>query len=331
MKKAFTQKDVAKFAGVSQAAVSRFVSGKGSLSEEVRNRILTAINLVDYKPDPIARNLSNRQSDIVAIVMANITNPWYPVVLELITRRLQTLGLQVLLFNATPPQTVDDLMPLVLRYRVRGVIITTASLSSKSAELCVHWGVPVVMFNRYATLGAGYSVSCDNIAAGRKVADEFHRIGAQEMAYIGGIPEVSNNRDRKRGFTERIAELRIRPPMISEKEYTYDWGYAATLALFKKNPAITAVFCADDEIATGAIDALRFALKKKVPEDVVLIGFDDHPIASRAAYQLTTVRQPVEEMIEQALDMLLNGNGEPELRLLEGEFIYRSSMPAPAA
>jgi len=65
--------------------------------------------------------------------------------------------------------------------------------------------------------------------------------------------------------------------MISEKEYTYDWGYAATLALFKKNPAITAVFCADDEIATGAIDALRFALKKKVPEDVVLIGFDDHP------------------------------------------------------
>lgn len=326
-KKAFTQKDVAKFAGVSQAAVSRYVSGNGSLSEDVRSRIINAISMLDYKPDPIARNLSNRQSDIVAIVMANITNPWYPAVLELITRKLQSFGLQVLLFNAIAPQTVDELLPQVLRYRVRGVVITTASLSSKGAELCAHWGVPAVLLNRYADSSAGYSVSCDNVAAGRLIANEFHRHRAKEVAYIGGIPDVSTNRDRKSGFVERAAELGMRHPAVTEREYTYEWGHEATLALFRTNSSIDAIFCADDEIASGAHDALQFVLQKKVPEDVVLVGFDDHPIASRVAYQITTIQQPVEEMIDYAIQVLINTPNDHSIKFFQGKLLYRKTMP----
>ncbi|OZI66956.1 LacI family DNA-binding transcriptional regulator [Bordetella genomosp. 11] len=326
-KKTPTQKDVARFAGVSQAAVSRFVSGKGAISDEIREKILKVIDLVDYRPDPVARGLSSGRFNIIAIVMANITNPWYPVVLELITRELHRVGLQALLFNATPPQTVDDLMPLVLQYRVRGVIITTASLNSSGADLCVRQGVPVVMFNRYSQVGNGHSVSTDNIGGGRLAADVLHRSGSRRLGFLGGMPTVSTNRDRLAGFMQRVAELGLPSAPALEKEFTYAWGYEATRTLMARHPALDGLFCADDEIASGAIDALRYALGKRVPEDVRVFGFDDHPVASNAAYDMTTIRQPVEEMIAAAIALLLGDSTGNEHKLLPGQLIYRKSTP----
>jgi len=324
-----TQKDVARFAGVSQAAVSRFVSGKGALSDETRQRIVKVIDQVNYQPDPLARGLSSGRSNIIAIVMASITNPWYPVVLELITRELHHLGLQTLLFNATPPQTVDDLMPLVLQYRVRGVIITTASLNSAAAELCVQHDVPVVMFNRYSQVANGHSISTDNIGGGRMAADALLRAGCRRFAFIGGVPTASTNRDRRGGYEQRLEELGMAPPPTLEYAFTYGWGFEATQKLLQRHPDIDGLFCADDEIASGAIDALRHVLGKRVPEDVRVFGFDDHPVASNAAYAITTIRQPVEEMIEAAMGLLLDAERGNEHRLLQGQLIYRgSTLPA---
>jgi DNA-binding LacI/PurR family transcriptional regulator len=326
-KKTPTQKDVAKLAGVSQAAVSRFISGKGAISQEVREKILKVVDLVNYQPDPLARGLSSGKFNIIAIVMANITNPWYPIVLETITRELHRHGLQTLLFNATPPQTVDDLMPLVLQYRVRGVIITTASLTSSGADLCVRQGVPVVMFNRYSQIGNGHSVSTDNIGGGRLAADVLLRSGSKEPAFLGGMPLVSTNRDRRTGFMERLAELGMTSIPQLEKEFSYSWGYEATQMLLARHPGIDALFCADDEIASGAIDALRYAVGKRVPEDVRVFGFDDHPVASNAAYHMTTIRQPVEDMISAAIELLLQDSDKNERRVLPGQLIYRGSTP----
>ncbi len=326
-KKASTQKDVAKFAGVSQAAVSRFISGKGALSKEVREKIVKAVDLLNYRPDPVARGLSSGKVNIIAIVMTNITNPWYPMVLELITRELHRVGMQALLFNATPPQTVDDLMPQVLHYRVRGVIITTASLNSSGADLCVRHGVPVVMFNRYSQVGNGHSVSTDNIGGGRLAADVLRASGSRRLGFLGGMPSVSTNRDRRSGFLDRLAELGITNTPELEKEFTYAWGYEAAQLLLARHPDLDGLFCADDEIASGAVDALRHALKKRVPEDVRVFGFDDHPVASNAAYALTTIRQPVEDMIAAAIELLLQEGGKNEHRLLPGQLIYRQSTP----
>ena len=307
--------------------MSRFISGKGAISQEVREKILKVVDLVNYQPDPLARGLSSGKFNIIAIVMANITNPWYPVVLELITRELHRVGLQTLLFNATPPQTVDDLMPLVLQYRVRGVIITTSSLTSSGADLCVKQGVPVVMFNRYSQIGNGHSVSTDNIAGGRMAADILLRSGSKMPGFLGGMPSVSTNRDRRTGFLERLEELGMPSIPQLEKEFSYGWGFEATQMLLARHPTIDALFCADDEIASGAIDALRYALGKRVPQDVRVFGFDDHPVASNAAYDMTTIRQPVEDMIRAAIELLLQDSGNNERRVLPGQLIYRSSTP----
>ncbi|TXL70462.1 substrate-binding domain-containing protein [Vineibacter terrae] len=322
-----TQRDVARAAGVSQAAVSRWISGHGYVASDVRERIVKAVADLNYEPHPLARGLSSGTSDIIAIVLSNITNPWYPIVLDRITHVLQDLRLQVLLFNAAPPQSVDDVLPSVLRYRVKGVIITTAALSSRAALMCADQGVPVVLFNRSTRAGGVHSVSCDNADGGRMAADVLVRAGARRLGFIGGQHEASTSADRQRGFTEQLAEWGIELVAATDREFTYNWGFEATLELFSRHPQIDGLFCADDEIASGAVDALRYKLKKSIPDMVKVIGFDDHPVASNAAYQLTTIRQPVDEMIENALDMLLKGDmASPSLRLLKGELIKRASV-----
>jgi DNA-binding LacI/PurR family transcriptional regulator len=159
------------------------------------------------------------------------------------------------------------------------------------------------------------------------VADLLIASGSEKMAFIGGFPEVSTNQDRRRGFLERLAEKGISPTAVVEKEYTYQWGFAATEALLKQHPDVSGLFCADDEIASGAIDALRHSLGKRVPEDVRVCGFDDHPVASLAAYQISTIRQPVETMITTALDLLLGGETSFQSKVFPGEFIQRNSLP----
>lgn len=326
-----TQRDVARMSGVSQATVSRWVSGRGYVAEEVRSRILKAASALNYEPDPLAQGLSNDTSDIVAIVMANITNPWYPIALERITSVLQSMRLQSLLFNAPPPQSVDEVIPLVLRYRVKGVIITSAALSSKAADQCLKRAVPVVLFNRYTRTKGVTSVACDNVDGGRMAADVLLRAGARKLAFLGGLAESSTSKDRQRGFTARLKEKNARLVAVAGKEFTYEWGYEGTLRLFEMHPDIDGIFCADDEIASGALDALRFSLKKSVPEQVQVIGFDDHPIAAKASYQLTTIRQPVDQMIKTAIDALLSTEKvRPSNITLKGELICRNSVSLPA-
>lgn len=325
-----TQKDVARLSKVSQASVSRWVSGRGYVAEEARRRIIQAASALNYEPHPLAQGLSTDTSDIVAIMMSNITNPWYPIALQRITAQLESVGLQALLFNVVPPQSLDGLIPLVLRYRVRGVIITSAELSSKAAEQCMNRKVPVVLFNRYTRTHGVTSVTSDNVDAGRVAAEVLLGAGACKLAFLGGAAKSSTSKDRQRGFTQRLKQEGAVLVAAASKEFTYEWGYEGALRLFEEFPDIDGIFCADDEIASGAMDALRFSLKKSVPQEVKVIGFDDHPVASRAAYQITTFRQPVDEMVRRAVDALLHaGEVRPVAVVLKCELILRSSVVAP--
>ncbi len=321
-----TQHDVARLAGVSQAAVSRWSSGRGYVASHVRQQIVDAAATLSYRPHPLAQGLSNGQSDIVAVVIANIANPGYQMMLEQITAMLQARGLQVLLFIAAPTESVDDVVPDVLRYLVRGVIITTSRLSSTAARQLVERGVPVVLFHRYTRSGGMHCVVCDNRDGARLAAEALRRAGARRLAFVGGNPDTSSNVDRRAGFLAEVRRLELPEPPALDGEFTYEWGHEAALRLFAAHPAIDGLFCADDEIATGAIDALRFQLGRSVPADVKVVGFDDHPIASKAAYALTTIRQPFDVMVREAIDLLLDGDGgRPMRRLLKGELVLRAT------
>lgn len=325
-----TSRDVARLAGVSQPTVSRAFDPEARVAPETRRRVLEAAAELGYRPNVIARSLITQRTNIVGVVMANITSSlFYPDVLERLLDRLQAAGKQVLLFNPRPDQPVDDLLPRLLGYRVDGMIIASTTPSREVVEACTTIGTPVVLFNRLPRGPRANAVCCDNVAAGRAVADLIAARGHLRPAYLAGIETTSTNETRERGYTERLAELGFGPPIREVGNYTYESGREAALRLLARDEPPDAIFAAADIMALGALDAARSEMAIRIPDELSIVGFDDIAPAGWPAYGLTTVRQPIDRMIDTALELLRpTGDGvrTGEVRLLEGEIIIRDSV-----
>ena len=321
-----TQRDIARHASASQAAVSRVLMKKGYVADDVKKRIEEAILTLGYRPDPAARSLISGRSNIIAIVMANVLNPFFPVALDALTGALRKRGRDVLLFNAAAGQKIDELIPEVLRYRVAGIIVTTADLTSRAAEICNEAGVPVVLFHRYAEAGNAPIVACDNARGGSDAANLLLDAGCHKLAYLGGNSGSSPNRDRRAGWLEALAARGLAPVATMDGSFTYDWGAEGVARLIQEGCDFDAIFCGDDAIACGAIDALRYKFGLRVPEDVSLVGFDDVPQASWEAYRLSTIRQPVPEMVEATLQLLETEDLTPAKILVPSQVIRRATV-----
>ncbi|MFC3126627.1 LacI family DNA-binding transcriptional regulator [Pseudoroseomonas globiformis] len=289
-----TARDLARRLGVSQSMVSRAFSPGASVAPEMRARILRAAEEAGYRPNGIAAALSRRRSTLVGIVMAELTNPFYPGVLEQLSAALADAGLQSLLITVPPGGSADDALPMLRQYHVDAVVLTSASLSSASAS---HWlgdGRAAVLFNRTAIGPTKLdSVSCDNVAGGRAAAEALLGRGRRKLAYVAGRPDTSTSQDRERGFREVLVAQGIAPMRVEAGDFSYEAGHRAALKL----GGVDGIFFANDILALGGLDALRNGLELAVPADVSVIGFDDIPMGAWPAYALTTLRQPVADMI----------------------------------
>jgi len=249
-------------------------------------------------------------------------------VLDQFTHRLQERGKQTLLFNATTGRDVDDTLPLVLQYRVDAIIITSALLSSAMADECARLGTPVILFNRYIPRSKASAVCCDNVAGGRLVADLLLDAGRRRLAYVTGRANTSTNLDREKGFGERLRERGVTDWLCEPGEYTHESGYAAAKRLLARAEPPDAIFAANDITAMGVLDAAR-ELGVRVPEQLSVIGFDGIPAGEWQAYSLTTIRQPVEEMIDATLALvearIEKPDAVPVIKMIPGALVKRSS------
>ena len=330
MSKKITSIEVAKHAGVSQSTVSRvFGSRRATVSPEACERVLKAAVELGYQPNAIARMMSTRQTHIIGLVMAQITSPFYPYVLEKFLEELRAIDRQVLLFTASDLQSIDDLLPRVMCYQVDALIITSATLSSALAQTTAERGTPVILFNRVVHDPNISAVCADNVAGGRTAADVLVDAGHQRFAYIAGVQNTSTSQDRERGFTERLRERGVTTWERAKGHYTYESGYAATQTLLRQPQAPDALFCANDIMALGAIDACR-GEGLRVGTDVSVIGFDNIPMAGWLAYQLTTLSQEVDAMIAATLDILLEQIENPQhpsrVVQIPGRLVIRGSV-----
>ena len=324
-----TSIDVAQLAGVSQSTVSRVFSAPDLVASKTVIRVRDAAARLGYKPNAIASSLITRRTNMIGVVMAEISSPFYPYVLEKLTQQLHDRGKQVLLFATSPGKDVDDVMPDVLRYKVDGLIIANAVLGSSLVEECVRLGTPLLLFNRYVQDASVSAVVCDNLAGARLVADALLDAGHRRIAFIAGKTNTSTNMDREHGFVQRLRERGYETVLREQAEYTYASGYAAAQRLFERAGRPDAIFCANDIMALGAIDAARHA-GIVIPDEVSVIGFDDIPAASWGAYTLTTVRQPVTTMIDLSVRALLERIEQPTLppimTFVPGALIQRGSV-----
>jgi DNA-binding LacI/PurR family transcriptional regulator len=316
--------DVARLAGVSQAAVSRAFRPGGSISAKTLQKVMNAAARLNYVPNSMARSLSTRQSNTVALLIGDLHNPFYAAALDTFSVELQKLDKQILLFNAPHACDLDGAILRMLEYQVDGIIITPATVSSRMTALCLDRGIPVVMFNRFVPGLNVSSVSCDNIAGGVLAAQTLVQSGGSRFALITGGADTTTNRDRVNGFERGLlaAGVDIRGLLTRSGDYTYSGGYRAAKALLAAAPRPDALFCTNDIMALGALDAAR-DLNIATPDDLAVVGFDDIPETARSAYRLTTLRQPLGLMVREALKLLVADEGRPTARVVKARLVRR--------
>ena len=328
-----TSIEVAKLAGVSQSSVSRAFSQEGPVSVKTRRKVLEAARKLGYQPNAMARSLITRRTRMVGMVIANVhNNPFYTEVLDLLSRKFQELGQKVMLFIVNRDQNLDDILPQLLEYQVEGILLTAATLSSKMAEECERWGRPVTMINRYVPGVYASWFCCANYEGGKMVARLLLDSKHQRPAFLAGSEDTTTSIDRERGFMEILNQEKVKA-LREVGEYTYQDAYDAALRLLDRAEPADAIFCANDIMALGVMDAAKNGLGLKVPEEVSIIGFDDISMSAWSSYDLTTPRQPIQRMVDDSVEELLarieNPEKPPLHQVIPGELVIRSSARMP--
>ncbi|MCS4096205.1 LacI family DNA-binding transcriptional regulator [Rhizobium sp. BK176] len=327
-----TSGQVAKLAKVSQSAVSRTFTPGASVSEDIRKRVMAAAEQLGYRPNLLAKAVNTGRSRLIAVLVAYLDNHFYPVALEELSRALQAQGYQVLLFM-TERGNQDQLIKKVLQYRVEGIVMASAEMSSGLAQECVDTGIPVVLFNRYVPESLTSSVVTDNLSGARRLTRLLIDAGHERIAFIAGSEDSSTNKDREAGFRAEMSEAGLDASLREVGNYTMEGAAEATRRLFASRSHPDAIFVANDHMAFGVIDVIRDELRLRVPEDVSVVGFDDVPEASWKGYRLTTVRQPVVPMIKATVDILMaqisSNSVETASAVIASEIIVRGSARLP--
>ncbi|SLN63912.1 putative HTH-type transcriptional repressor ExuR [Aquimixticola soesokkakensis] len=333
--KPVTSVDVARKAGVSQSAVSRYFTPGASVSAKMAERIRIAAGELGYRPNILARSLITGKSRIIGLVVHYFENQLYPDLVERLSIALQDEGYHVLLFMAQRTVgDVEDVVQRILDYRVDALVLVSVSLSSVLTERCVGLSIPVMLVNRDQPDSGLRSVTSDNHTGGRMAAQALLEGAPKRIALLRGFANASTDRDRVAGFEEALSQAGAQIALSAAGDYHYDTARAAALRLFDRPDPPDALFVPDDHMAFAALDVIRSACRLRVPEDVAVVGFDDVTAAAWPSFNLTTVRQDRGAMVTRAVAALMAalGQGEegPRKVLLPVTLVRRATTHPPA-
>jgi LacI family transcriptional regulator len=303
-----SSRDIAREAGVSQSTVSRVLNGSPMIGDATRTRVEAAMAKLGYTRNGAARTLITGRSHLLGLVVSNITNPFYPEVIESVITTAAHHHYNVLLCNTQESAELQlAYLSLLLEHRVDGAILTSALLDSGDVVSRMRdEGTPLVLVNRVAEGPWADSVRLDDDAAGYMATSHFLELGHRSIAFVGGHPRTSTHAHRLAGYQRAMTDARIPPraELVSEGQFTRECGNEATTRMLMLSDRPTALVCADDVIALGALDAI-FDAKLLVPDDVAVIGVDDVPAASLRQVGLSTIRQSATEMGQRATALLM--------------------------
>jgi DNA-binding LacI/PurR family transcriptional regulator len=330
-----TLEEVARVAGVSRATVSRVVNGSPRVSDAIRRSVEAAVAQLGYIPNRAARSLVTRRSGSVAVVITEPTgrifsDPFFPRVLRGITTTVSARDVQVVLLLPDSPADSLRTADYLVAGHVDGAILVSLHGDDPLPARILEAQIPVVVVGRplHAT-GISY-VDADNRGGARSAVADLIAGGRRVIAAIGGPADMVVAQDRRAGYRDALADggIGLDPALESNADFTHDGGIAAMRRLLAARPDIDAVFAASDLMAAGAMSVLD-AAGRKVPKDVAIIGYDDSPVAATSRPPLTSVRQPIEEMGQEAARLLLElvdaADRAPRRVILATELIRRAS------
>lgn len=324
-----TSRDVARLAGVSQATVSRVLTGDAAVRAATRERVLAAVEAVGYTLNAAAQSMRTGRSNTIGVVVADLDNPFYPQLLGDLTGQFDARGLRTAVWVSDGERNSAALQA-IRQGTVDGVVFTTVTQRSPELRDALDRRSPLVLVNRTVPGIAADQVVSDNARGAASVADYFlaHR---RRPGFIGGADDASTSTERLDGYRQALASagIELSPASTMGGPYTRDSGFAAMCRLLESEDGVPdAVFCSNDILAFGAIDAVR-SLGLRVPEDIWVVGYDDVDMAAWRAFELTTVRQDTAQLAAAAAHLLVarvEDRGRAHERIvLAPELIVRGS------
>jgi LacI family transcriptional regulator len=330
-------KDVARQAGVSVGTVSNVINRPEMVAEETRSRVQSVISRLGYIRSESARQLRAGASRIVALLVLDMGNPFFVDVAGGAERTARQAGLGVMVCNSAQSTSEEvEYLSLFAEQRVRGVLVTPADPSGRSLDVLRRQGIPFVLVDRVSADAAVCSVSVDDVVGGRLAVQHLIAAGHRSIVYVGGPADWPQVRDRRAGALAALEEAGLPSTaltVVTAERLDVPAGRDAGARLLGLAPRPTAVFCANDLLALGVLQAV-FAARISVPDDMAIVGYDDIQFAAAAAVPLTSVRQPAVAMGRLAAEMLLEEtNGEAAEHthrqvVLQPELVVRGSSLA---
>jgi len=297
---------VARLAGVSSTTVSHVLSGKRPVSAATRERVLEAVRELGYRPNSVARSLRTRRSQMIAVIVPDITNPFYGVMTRGLADTLDDAGYRSYVCNTDgSPERERDFIEDALDRGVDGIVMAWVHVELAEVEVIQRAQKPLVLLAGNEEIPGVDQVTVDDSAGARVATQHLIARGARRVAMITG--PAGTGRDRVKGYADALvaAGIGYDPSLTREGGWLRDGGRAAMLSLMSAESRPDAVFCANDLMAIGAMDAAR-ELGLRIPEDVALAGFDDIDAAALVTPPLTTVVNPAYEIGEAAGQLILD-------------------------
>ncbi|MFJ5717027.1 LacI family DNA-binding transcriptional regulator [Neobacillus sp. NPDC093127] len=305
-----TIKDVAKEARVSIATVSRVINNQDKVKSSTRRKVEAAIKKLQFNPNQIARTLINGETKSVGLIVPHLSNDYWSQVAEVIQEELWQLGYTVMLCTTSvvenPVEREIAFLKNFINRNVDGIIFgTLRDFSSFNhpdiKEILETKEVSIVAFDQ--RIPGISSVNGDHMDGAQIAVKHLIELGHKQIAYIGG---TLLNPDRELGYRNAhvIKNLAVNESIIKRGSATFDFGYTSMVELLTSNEEFTALFCGNDLIAVGALQAIE-SKGLKVPEDVAIVGYDDINISTMIKPALTTIRQPIKEMAKSAVELLV--------------------------
>ena len=326
-------KDIASLTNLSITTVSRVLTGKAKqyrISEKSQNKVLEAAKTLNYIPNQIAVNLQSGKTSTIALIIPSLANPFFSKIAAQINMEMHQKGYTTLISdsNERVEVEIEELKQLVSR-NVEGIIIVPCGNKWKHIKNVQQLGIPVVCLDRYFEGVDIPFVSTDNYSGAYIATKHFIENGHTKIACIQGVRDSISNKLRIKGFEDAMRESGIEDYHIVGYDFSVQNGYTETLLLLQDEYKPTAIFSFSNTIALGCIKALK-ENNIKVPDDISLITFDDHPYLDYLSTPLTCVAQPIEDMCKIATRLLFSRIQNEEIKtnqvVLRPEMKFRESV-----
>lgn len=326
-----TIKDVANHIGMSVSVVSKYLKNPDSVRKDTKEKIESAIKALNYIPSPIARSLRTKRTGMLAVVVPSIINPFFAELFEAIRKACVKESMLAILHTIETQKEIEQTVQSILSRQIDGVILCFLDQEDFLLQLKkMAPNIPIAMMNWRDTKNLSSSIVLDVKRGIFEATTHLIQQGCKKIGYIGGSKNSVISKEKFKGYLQALEESNMKSPQemhIRKGKVDTRYGYEAMQEIYKADSSVQAVVCENDALAIGCI---TYCLHKsiKVPEQLMITGFDDIPLASMFEPPITTVHLPIKKMGICAVTMIQNrlqGNEEEESTVFKSNLIVRKT------